>query len=118
MFTLRNLGAAEVLAECLAKDTTSAVLRHELAFVLGQMENDVAVSALVKNLADLAEHPMVRHESAIALGTIGGDVAKQGLTEFVGDTDEMVADSCRVALDTAAYWEAWEALEARLGGAM
>lgn len=57
---------------------------------------------------------MVRHESAIALGSIGGEVSKMRLQQFTGDSDQMVADSCLVALDTIAYWEAWEAEEARI----
>jgi hypothetical protein len=67
MFTLRNLGGAEALARCLQRDRSSSILRHEIAFILGQIEDEKAVDALVKNLADLNESGIVRHESAIAL---------------------------------------------------
>ena len=110
MFTLRNLDAVHELAHVLSVDTCSAALRHEIAFILGQMEftsengqgghgstggadgqgeagagahagahENVAVSALVRNLRNTQEHAMVRHESAIALGSLGGDVAKAAL---------------------------------------
>jgi len=114
MFTLRNLAAEAKLAAVLDEDTSSPVLRHEISFVLGQMESETAREALIRSLEKKAEHPMVRHESAIALGSIGGEVSKMKLQQFTGDSDQMVADSCLVALDTIAYWEAWEAEEARI----
>ena len=49
----------------------SALLRHELAYVLGQMQMDEALPTLKKILSDLNEHVMVRHEAAEALGAIG-----------------------------------------------
>ena len=38
MFTLRNLNASRPLAHVLSTDSCSAALRHEIAFILGQME--------------------------------------------------------------------------------
>lgn len=114
MFTLRNLCAEAELASVLDEDTSSAVLRHEISFVLGQMESETARDALIRSLEKDGEHPMVRHESAIALGSIGTEVSKVKLQQFVNDSDQMVADSCLVALDTIAYWEAWEEEEERI----
>lgn len=117
MFTLRNVGgkaAATALAEVLCSDDSSAVLRHEVAFVLGQMEDERAVTALIASLADIQEQGMVRHEAAIALGAVGSQDAICALQSFVRDPDLLVAESCQVALETAAYWKAWEELEARL----
>eukprot|EP00392_Amoebophrya_sp_AT5.2_P007832 g7851.t1 len=116
MFTLRNLNAVAPLADVLRTDQTSPVLRHEIAFILGQMEDEEAVAALVANLEDVHEHPMARHESAIALGSIGGEAAKAGLLRFVEDGEQMVAESCLVALDTIEYWEMWEREEKRIRG--
>ncbi|CAD7968984.1 unnamed protein product [Amoebophrya sp. A25] len=84
MFTLRNLQAVAPLAEALQRDESSPVLRHEIAFILGQMEHDhddsnqsqtlpPGIAALLENLAKEDEHSMVRHESAIALGTACGE---------------------------------------------
>merc|ERR1712217_401489 len=99
MFTLRNLGVPEALASVLDSDRASVVLRHELAFVLGQMENEIAISALTRSLGKATEHPMVRHEAAIALGSIGGEEAKSALRKFSSDSEPMVSESCLVALD-------------------
>ena len=134
MFTLRNLHAVRQLAQVLSSDTSSAALRHEIAFILGQIEfssentggvdgaeggdvENVAVTALVANLCNEDEHEMVRHESAIALGSIGGDAAKQALKRFASCPVQMVAESCVVALDTMAYWDAWETAERLVNGA-
>lgn len=114
LFTLRNLGASEALAHGLDSDRSSAVLRHELAFVIGQLESEAAVEALSRNVAREDEHVMVRHESAIALGSIGGAAAKRTLRDFSSNEEPMVAESCLVALHMAEYWEAWERLEERL----
>ena len=40
----------------------SALLKHELAYCLGQMKNPVALPVLQEVLADANEDPMVRHE--------------------------------------------------------
>lgn len=40
----------------------SALLKHEIAFVLGQMQNPRAVPALTRVLQDTKEDSMVRHE--------------------------------------------------------
>jgi len=119
LFTLRNVGGAaavEALSNALLNDRSSAVLRHEVAFVLAQMEDTAAVPALITSLATIDEHAMVRHEAAIALGTIGSLEADEALHRFVNDSDQLVAESCEVALQTSAYWRAWEALEAKILG--
>lgn len=116
MFTLRNLGAVEELAKILLEDQSTPVLRHEICFVLGQMENEVATRALELSLLDEKEHVMSRHEAAIALGSIGADTSVEVLQKLSNHSDPMVAESCRVALATKAYWDAWEALENRIKG--
>lgn len=40
----------------------SALLKHELAYVLGQIQSEEAIDCLENVLKDEAEHPMVRHE--------------------------------------------------------
>jgi deoxyhypusine monooxygenase len=45
-----------------AFDTDSALLKHELAYCLGQTKNTAALPTLEKVLADEHEDPMVRHE--------------------------------------------------------
>ena len=111
VFSLRNNGTDEAcLALCSAFVTKSALLRHELAYVLGQMQNATAIPTLIERLSDLEEHIMVRHEAAEAMGAIGDDSAKPILEEFLNDENIEVAESCEVALDLlnwcrTAEWE-------------
>ncbi|KAJ1636720.1 armadillo-type protein [Pavlovales sp. CCMP2436] len=101
MFALRDLNtkrAANALAAGL-RETSSALFRHEVAFVLGQLEQECTTEQLKISLADRAEHPMVRHEAAEALGAIGSDDAISTLREYSEDSEAIVRDSCLVALD-------------------
>ncbi|CAE7704060.1 DOHH [Symbiodinium sp. KB8] len=106
MFALRNDGSDEaVLALCDGlQDTSSALFRHEVAYVLGQLERGLAADALTACLLRGAEHAMVRHEAAEALGAIGTPAVMAVLKEHLQDKDQVVRESCEVALDAAAYW--------------
>jgi deoxyhypusine monooxygenase len=109
MFSLRNRGgegAVKELCRALVKDESSALLRHEVAYVLGQMQHPACVEALEESLRRKDEHEMVRHESAEALGAIEGrwDEVEAILTEFSTDENVVVRESCCVALDAADYW--------------
>jgi deoxyhypusine monooxygenase len=112
MFSLRNRGGEECvqqLCRALVEDTSSPLLRHEVAFVLGQLQYPSSISALEESLSRLDEHAMVRHESAEALGAIEGtsedwERIESILTKYQKDFDQAVAESCVVALDAADYW--------------
>jgi deoxyhypusine monooxygenase len=109
MFSLRNRGGAECVMElgkALVEDESSALLRHEVAYVLGQMQHPNSVEALAESLRRDNEHRMVRHESAEALGAIEGrwDYVEKVLKSFLKDDDVVVRESCVVALDAADYW--------------
>nr|MBE5726537.1 nero [Cucujiformia] len=65
MFALRNIGSPEaikVLGEAL--NYGSALFKHEIAFVLGQMQNRDGIPFLKKTLEDTTENEMVSHECA------------------------------------------------------
>lgn len=91
-------------------DKTSAVFRHEVAFVLGQIQTPKCTEALINCLMNTSEDSMVRHEAALALGSVAcstevtttesflNNIIKN-LTEFTKDSDPIVAESCLVALD-------------------
>jgi len=112
MFSLRNRAGEESvkqLCRALIEDTSSPLLRHEVAFVLGQLQHPSSIPALQESLSRLDEHAMVRHESAEALGAIEGtsddwDRIESILTKYQKDFDQAVAESCVVALDAADYW--------------
>lgn len=65
MFALRDMNSDEsALALLEGFNDTSALFRHEIAYVLGQMQRSVTVDGLSAVLRDEAEHRMVRHEAA------------------------------------------------------
>ena len=109
VFALRNHRSDEAVeALCSGFHAESALLRHELAYVLGQMQNPTALPSLVARLEDDQEHVMVRHEAAEAMGAIGDRTIVQTLERFVNDPLPEVAESCVVALDLLAWVEGAE----------
>nr|NVI76149.1 nero [Cucujiformia] len=65
MFALRNIGSSDaiiILGEALKHG--SALFKHEIAFVLGQMQHKGSVPYLMQSLEDTEENEMVRHECA------------------------------------------------------
>lgn len=106
MFALRNLMTDEsVLALCKGFKDSSALFRHEIAYVLGQMQRPVSIEYLVDRLVDVQEHDMVRHEAAEALGAIEGEKVPEILSKYRKDDRVIIAESCDVALDIHEYWE-------------
>mmetsp|Transcript_17198 Transcript_17198/g.40479 ORF Transcript_17198/g.40479 Transcript_17198/m.40479 type:complete len:143 (+) Transcript_17198:2-430(+) len=110
LFALRNINDVEACeAVCAALNTGTDLFRHEIAFVLGQMENPVAAPALEKVLADKTAHDMVRHEAAEALGSICSDESLPLLKSYLADEAPAVRESCEVAMDMHDYWSAFKA---------
>ncbi|XP_051802914.1 deoxyhypusine hydroxylase [Acanthochromis polyacanthus] len=104
MFALRNLGTEEaVLALGDGLKCSSALFRHEIGYVLGQMQHPAAVPALRSVLELSGENPMVRHEAAEALGSIGKEECLDVLKRYRGDQERVVKESCEVALDMLEY---------------
>jgi deoxyhypusine monooxygenase len=69
MFALRDNGTTEaVMALADGLNDASALFRHEIGYVFGQLQHPAAVDALVVTLGRKGEHEMVRHEAAEALG--------------------------------------------------
>lgn len=71
LFTLKNVGgflAIECINECFSD--SSALLKHELAYCLGQMQDKQAIPYLIKILEDTKQEPMVRHEAGILLAVV------------------------------------------------
>lgn len=105
MFKLRNLNTNEsalALAQGL-NCSDSALFRHEIAFVLGQMQNPVTVNNLGSSLENKLENEMVRHECAEALGAIANDEANEILKKFIQDEQRVVRESVEIALDISDY---------------
>ncbi|KAG1772418.1 ARM repeat-containing protein [Suillus occidentalis] len=105
MFALRNIGtpaAVDALAAGFSDD--SALFKHEIAFVFGQLLSTHSVPSLLNVLQDASESDMVRHEAAEALGGIATPEVLPHLKEWMTreDSPRVVRESCQVAID---MWE-------------
>ncbi|XP_063311993.1 deoxyhypusine hydroxylase [Pelobates fuscus] len=104
MFALRNIGGREaVLALADGLQCGSSLFRHEIGYVLGQMQHEAAIPGLAAALERFEENPMVRHECAEALGSIAQEDCLKTLQAHVKDVEPVVRESCEVALDMYAY---------------
>lgn len=100
MFSLRDIATEEaVLALATGFDDPSALFRHEIAYVFGQLCDPASVPSLIKVLSDDNEEGMVRHEAAEALGSIATDEVLPVLNKFAKDKQPVVRESALVALD-------------------
>lgn len=118
MFALRDLAsppdlptavpAVHALARGFAD--SSALFRHEVAFVFGQLAHPASIPALTAALSNLDEVSMVRHEAAEALGSLGDEEGvEETLRRFLHDKEKVVRESVIVALDMAEYEQGSEA---------
>jgi len=112
MFALRDLSSppdtptAVPAIQALARGFSdpSALFRHEIAFVFGQLSHPASIPSLVETLSDVKEASMVRHEAAEALGSLGDeDGVEEILRKFLDDPEQVVRDSVVVALDMAEF---------------
>lgn len=111
LFALRGIGGEKsVEALAAAFISNSALLKHEIAYVMGQMQDNHAVPYLIERLEDINEDLMVRHEAAEALGAIGDRTALTTLEKFLNDPEPVISESCEVALDLL-EWVASKRLE-------
>lgn len=112
LFALRNDGGDEAVSAIVdSLGAKSALLRHEVAYVLGQMQNKAASAALIRVLKDVGEHPMVRHEAAEALGSIADEGSLALLEEFAKDPEPLVSQSCEVALSMLEFEKSGKSFE-------
>lgn len=105
IFTLRNRTDEAAVPELIAlfHGTSSVLLRHEVAYTLGQMQRVDAVPFLAGLLHDAAEHPITRHEAAEALGAIEAPESLEILRGHAADGASEVSETCRLALDQLNY---------------
>lgn len=80
----------------------SALLKHELAYCLGQTGKEAAVQPLRDVLSDLKEDPMCRHEAAEALGALPvGHIESLALLKEFRDRpgeEVVVTETCEIAI--------------------
>lgn len=126
MFALRDLASPPdlptavpaVKALALGFADPSALFRHEIAFVFGQLSHPASIPSLVATLRNTAEESMVRHEAAEALGSLGDEEGVEGVLKgFLYDPEQVVRDSIIVALDMADFEKNGEKEYAIIDGA-
>ncbi len=112
MFALRDLSSPPdlptavpaILALASGFKDPSALFRHEVAFVFGQLSHRASIPSLVATLSNSKEESMVRHEAAEALGSLGDEEGVEDILRgFLDDPEQVVRDSVVVALDMAEF---------------
>ncbi|PWN48528.1 Deoxyhypusine hydroxylase [Violaceomyces palustris] len=105
LFTIKGLAtssddhlarAIQIISKGFSDD--SALLKHELAYVLGQLEDVRALPVLRSVLSDLGQEVMVRHEAAEAMGAISCPSSLPILNEYLNDVDVSVRETCQLAI--------------------
>jgi deoxyhypusine monooxygenase len=114
----QELALNAVLALAKGLSDKSALFRHEICFVFGELAHPGCVESMVKVLSDDGEEEMVRHEAAEALGAVVEeatesqdtseqkvDVVMKTLQQWANNAQapRVVRESCLVALDEMAY---------------
>ena len=97
--TEQTIPAIQAIAA--AFTSPSALLKHELAYCLGQTRNSASVPYLRQVLEDRHEDSMCRHEAAEALGALG-DSHSLGLLRSMRDDEgevEVVRETCDIAVE-------------------
>lgn len=105
LFTLKNLGGPESLSWMVKTfSDSSALLKHEVAYCLGQMGDPEAIPVLKDILQDPSKEPIVRHEAGEALAAIGErDGILDILRKHSKDPVPEVADTCELAVARMEY---------------
>ncbi|KAJ7225986.1 deoxyhypusine hydroxylase [Mycena pura] len=99
LFTLKSLKSDEAVRVISAGfNDQSALLKHELAYCLGQMKSNLALPTLERVLRDASEDPMVRHEAAEAMGAISACSSLPVLKEYLSDDNRSVRETCEIAI--------------------
>lgn len=103
-FLLKHHGGHEAI-DALARgfESSSTLLKHEIAYVMGQMKDAYADPILTERLRDTDEDVIVRHEAAEALAAISSPDSLAILEEFSTDPCPEVAQTCQLAIDTIKY---------------
>lgn len=105
MFSLRDIyteDSCRAICQTLLPenyDKCSALLKHEVAFVLAQMEKvfHVAVPFLMQACQDEREAAIVKHEGLVAVGEMIDD--KSVIEPLLQHADPIVSESAAVAIN-------------------
>ncbi|SNX81632.1 probable Deoxyhypusine hydroxylase [Melanopsichium pennsylvanicum] len=110
LFTIKGLAATSdahmqraISVISTAFEDDSALLKHELAYVLGQLQDARALPTLKRVLEDLAQDAMVRHEAAEAMGAISDPSVLPVLEQYKQDKDVSVRETCELAISKITF---------------
>ena len=109
--TLHRYGTEEAIleiAKCFTK--SSALLKHDCAYLIGQLQFPIANTLLRNVVEDLKQHPIVRHEAAASLAALDGTGAYDFLQKYTTDSAQEVADTCQLALSKLDWVKTDEAI--------
>jgi deoxyhypusine monooxygenase len=103
LFTLKSINNKESIRaiEEAFDEKASALLNHELAYVLGQMKNELAIPKLTEILSSPGHALMTRHEAAEALGAIQKTESLKILRFYMdpsNETEEVIRQTCELAI--------------------
>eukprot|EP00538_Stauroneis_constricta_P006821 CAMPEP_0119554174 /NCGR_PEP_ID=MMETSP1352-20130426/6731_1 /TAXON_ID=265584 /ORGANISM="Stauroneis constricta, Strain CCMP1120" /LENGTH=435 /DNA_ID=CAMNT_0007600717 /DNA_START=176 /DNA_END=1483 /DNA_ORIENTATION=+ len=91
----------QTLASGLQDERHGSLMRHEYAYVMGQLKDERCCEPLEAALGKEGDCVMVRHEAAEALGAIGAERSRSVLEDTIlknPDCPEL-SDTCRLALN-------------------
>lgn len=107
MYFLRNkmdLIGTVLLTRLMEKDRwhkSSPLLRHEVAYIFGQLgallKNPYTEDVLTKLIADQDEYPIVRHEAILAYADVFGET--EHIIKLRDDPEQIVSESAQIILD-------------------
>lgn len=115
LFSLKHLACLQpptgqtvpaIRAIAAAFASPSALLKHELAYCLGQSRNPESVTHLQRVVRDVDEDCMCRHEAAEALGALG-DPSSLDILKAIRDDEkevDIMRETCDIAVDRI-FWE-------------
>ena len=88
-----------LMFKALDKNEPSALLKHEVAYCLGQTRCSKSVHLLETVLSDVSRETIVRHEAGEALGAIAHETSLPLLTKLAKeDLSPEVKDTCELAV--------------------
>lgn len=101
-----TLADSAIAAMAAAFESPSALLKHEVAYCLGQTGQRAAMPHLRNLLLKQDEDSMCRHEAAEGLGALGFEESLELLRRFRDDDEEMpvVRETCEIAVERI-LWE-------------
>ncbi|ORE00490.1 DOHH [Hepatospora eriocheir] len=99
LLRLRDLNTEESY-EVIKKgfEDKSALFRHEVAFVMGQLNNPTFIKTLESVLNNPKEEDVVRHEAAASLGCINTEESKKILMKNLNNPIRIVRESIECAI--------------------